>query len=248
MDRRRLPMGWSRPPSSKKVILSLCDFTGQWPRPYIEAQKEMNGELVDIYHVFLIDIKPRQKPDYLPDHLWIDENDHDNVTSITADVRDIEGWLDTMSSEWTPHAVLCALPCTDFASSGARWFKQKDESGVTDKSVDLLRACIRIAERSKTWWALENPVGRLPQWIGKPKMYFQPCDYGDAYTKKTALWGDFNTDLPKKPVKPIYYKTKDGKKRGSHHWYTMGGKSQKTKTLRSITPTGFSSSFFKANP
>ena len=222
MDRRRLPMGWSRPPSSKKVILSLCDFTGQWPRPYIEAKKEMNGELVNI--------------------------DHDNVTSITADVRDIESWLDTMSSEWTPHAVLCALPCTDFASSGARWFKQKDESGVTDKSVDLLRACIRIAERSKTWWALENPVGRLPQWIGKPKMYFQPCDYGDAYTKKTALWGDFNTDLPKKPVKPVYYKTKDGKKRGSHHWYTMGGKSQKTKTLRSITPTGFSSSFFKANP
>jgi hypothetical protein len=97
------------------------------------------------------------------------------------------------------------------------------------------------------WWALENPVGRLhtllPE-LGKP-WYFQPCDYGDPYTKKTALYGKFMRPLPlwvgDRSVKPVRVSSQ-----GS--WVQkLGGKSERTKELRSATPMGFARAFFAAN-
>jgi hypothetical protein len=84
---------------------------------------------------------------------------------------------------------------------------------------------------------MENPVGRLRKYIGEPKMIFNPCDYGDPYTKKTLLWGDF---IPphKNRVEPV---------EGSKLWRMYGGKSEKTKTMRSITPPGFARAFFEIN-
>lgn len=94
------------------------------------------------------------------------------------------------------------------------------------------------------WWILENPVGRLPKLrpeLGKPRMYMQPYEYGDPWTKKTCLWGNFN-EPKKNPVEPIRY-TKQGS------WtQRLGGKSERTKRLRSITPAGFAQAFFEANP
>jgi hypothetical protein len=91
---------------------------------------------------------------------------------------------------------------------------------------------------------MENPVGRLPKLLpdrlGKPVFYFNPCDFGDPYTKKTCLWGNFNEPV-KNPVEPIRVCSQ-----GS--WIqTLGGKSERTKELRSITPSGFARAFFEAN-
>jgi hypothetical protein len=89
------------------------------------------------------------------------------------------------------------------------------------------------------FWVLENPVGRLqtlrPQ-LGKP-WYFQPHWYGDPWTKKTGLWGKFNKELPKNEVAP-----------DPNSWIMkLGGKSERTKELRSMTPPGFAKAFFEAN-
>jgi len=59
----------------------------------------------------------------------------------------------------------------------------------------------------------------------------------DAYTKRTCLWGDFQ-EPEKKPVDPV-----DGSK--MHRLY--GGKSERTKEMRSMTPRGFARAFFAAN-
>ena len=75
----------------------------------------------------------------------------------------------------------------------------------------------------------------------EPRLKFDPCDYGDPYTKKTLLWGSFAVPEPNR-VEPIR-----SCKQGS--WIQkLGGKSEKTKTLRSITPPGFAKAFFEANP
>lgn len=141
------------------------------------------------------------------------------------------------------HGILVALPCTDFAVSGARWFAAKDADGRTEASLRLLDHTLRIiAAVDPVWWCLENPVGRLARLrpdLGKPRMYFQPCDYGDPYTKKTGLWGQFNADLVKTPVEPT---------EGSKMWANYGGKSERTKAARSETPAGFARAFFAANP
>jgi hypothetical protein len=85
------------------------------------------------------------------------------------------------------------------------------------------------------FWALENPVGRLVHYLGKPVMYFNPCDYGDPYTKKTCLWGNFN-----KPAKTLVKPTEGSKMHrlppGPDRW-----------KKRSITPKGFANAFYQAN-
>ena len=134
------------------------------------------------------------------------------------------------------HGILAAPPCTVFASSGARWERSDDDMREALAVVD---ACIRIAYiANPQWWVLENPIGTLVRWLGKPTMYFQPCDYGDPWTKRTALWGRF-TEPMRNPVEP--------KPGGFPGWKNLGGKSERTKTLRSITPPGFAQAFFEAN-
>ncbi len=127
------------------------------------------------------------------------------------------------------------------------------------------------------FWQLENPMSRihtLNPWLGKPVLKFNPCDYAlynelsisdheeisrlrlvekknltktdekfiieiaNVYNKKTWIWGNFN--IPeKKRIEPIY-KENPG-------WKLYGGKSERTKELRSITPLGFCKAFYEAN-
>lgn len=135
------------------------------------------------------------------------------------------------------HGILAAPPCTIFAVSGARWWERKGQQALLD-GLALVDAVYRIVSLTKpAWWVLENPVGRLKHYIGDPVMYFNPCDYGDPYTKKTGLWGDFNPAMPLNVVEPT-----EGSKM---HLLPPGEKRQE---LRSITPPGFARAFFEANP
>lgn len=195
-------------------LLSIFDFTGNWASPYKQAGWE----------VVLIDIKHQDGHK--------DKLNWDIANTTLAQVESL-GPFD---------GVLAALPCTDFAASGARWWADKDKDGRTKKSVQLAQRTLEIINFiSPSFWALENPVGRLhkllPE-IGRPAMYFNPCDYGDPYTKKTALYGSFNTNLIKNPVPPT---------EGSKMWRLYGGKSERTKQARSQTPMGFAAAFFQAN-
>jgi len=134
------------------------------------------------------------------------------------------------------HGVLAAPPCTDLASSGARWWKKKGLTALLD-ALSVVDACLRIVHVTQpTWWAIENPVGRLSRFIGSPRMWFDPCEFGDPYIKKTGLWGSF-ADLTLSPVPAT---------QGSK-FHTMS-KCANRAAIRSVTPPGFAEAFFKANP
>lgn len=142
--------------------------------------------------------------------------------------------------------ILAAPPCTHLAGSGARYWKEKGEKKLIE-ALSIVDACLRIVIVTKPkFWALENPVGRLVHYLGKPKMYFHPYEFGDPWTKKTCLWGEFN--IPKKnPVEPEFVIASNKDRYSKIHWST-GGKSEKTKILRSKTPSSFAKAFFEANP
>lgn len=92
------------------------------------------------------------------------------------------------------HGILAAPPCSVFAASGARW--KRSEAQMLE-ALSVVDACCRaVAIYSPEWWALENPVGKLRRWLGPPTLRFDPCDYGDPYTKRTLLWGSFNLPKP----------------------------------------------------
>ena len=162
------------------------------------------------------------------------------LVTLPEDVRLVE-----LSKEKI-HGILAAPPCTHFAGSGARWWKGKGDAALLE-GLSVVDACIRIIQFTKPdWWVLENPAGRLSRYIGRPVMTFNPCDYGDPYTKRTCLWGKFIEPV-KSPVEPEFVYASNGDKYSKIHMKT-GGTSAKTKELRSITPQGFAKAFFKANP
>lgn len=165
-----------------------------------------------------------------------------------AEVGDVNNFSTEFFGDWFGdfegadiYAILAACPCTDFASSGARHFAAKDEDGRTVASVKLVHQTLRTIEYFKpAVWAVENPVGRIESLGGLPpwRLSFDPNHLGEPYTKKTLIWGRFNGDLPVAPVEPT---------EGSKMWSQYGGKSLATKNARSVTPEGFSYSFFMAN-
>jgi len=153
------------------------------------------------------------------------------------------------------HGVLAAPPCTHLAVSGTRWWKQKGEEALLE-ALSIVDACLRIVIATKPrWWALENPVGRLTRYLGPPKMYFQPWEYGDPWTKKTCLWGEFNPPR-KNPVDPVGQWTGRADTPGivDHvgeylppDWVHKLPPSPNRPKLRSVTPPGFALAFFEVN-
>jgi len=153
-----------------------------------------------------------------------------NITSPDDDVRFFRHPGEPVQG------VFCAPPCTHLSSSGARWWITKGEDKLRE-ALSIVDACLRIVLMTNPkWWCLENPVGRLVHYLGKPTMTFNPCDYGDPYTKRTCLWGTFNHPI-KKPVFPLLGSAMQAFPPSSYR-----------SEMRSITPPGFARAFFEVNP
>ncbi len=205
-----------------KKILSLFDYTGNFVKPYHEAG----------YTTLQIDIKHG-----------------DNVFDIDRE------WV---RKNGPFHGILAAPPCDNFSVSGARWFAEKDADGRTAESVRLVNHTLDIIDWCKPrWWVLENPVGRIarlcPRLQRYGPWYFHPHNYGgwlnppgDHYTKKSGLYGLFVRPVHRN-VEPVMLTDSKGN-RGSWMWLKLGGRSARTKELRSATPLGFAKAFFASNP
>lgn len=122
--------------------------------------------------------------------------------------------------------VLAAPPCDQF--SLARNGRARDFAGA----LEVVTACLRVIALARPrWWAVENPVGLLSRWLGTPRDVWEPYEFGDPWTKRTALWGHF--------VLPS---------RGPFVQPTGSAMDRRTPAARAITPPGFASAFFAANP
>lgn len=213
---------------SREVLLSLFDASGAWSQPYVDAG----------YRVLRFDLTRGQD---LMAHLPVE---------VILRLRD-EGH--------TFAGVLAAMPCTSFAVSGARWWK--DQHDVRDAALverkygsfaaefhesplEAALTLVRVSEvivelAAPGFHAFENPIGRMRAVaeLPAPRLTFDPCDYGDPYTKRTQLFGDFNPALPTARVTPEL---------GSM-MHRLRGDVPEQKALRSQTPLGFSYAFFMAN-
>jgi len=157
------------------------------------------------------------------------------------------------------YGIIANPVCTEF--SIASGFHKK---GDYEKGMFLVNHCIRIIkECNPEFWVIENPAsGRLKDFLGVPAATYHPWMYGDPWTKRTALWGEFNMPSPKYQIweevpknKNLYIKP--GRKKPSmadlHKSaikYISEFKPFKVKddmSFRSLCPQGFAKAFFKAN-
>ncbi len=223
-----------------KTLLSLFDYSGQWSAPFADAG----------WTVVQVDIK----------------HGHD-IKKFNAK------WLinNLLQGHPTIDGILGAPPCTVFTKSAAQYWPTMDADGRTAESVELVYQVLRCVD-----YPIGRLPKLVPE-LGRPLLTFDPCDYArwvaptpseldeldamrtrfasggafskadieivrevGAYTKRTQLWGKFK--IPQQdPLEPVRVNNQ-----GS--WLqSLGGKSEKTKMLRSLTPEGFSLAFCAAN-
>ena len=101
--------------------------------------------------------------------------------------------VENYSTSEEVYGIIANPVCTEFST--AKGFHKEND---IDTGMFLVDHCLRIIEETKPkFWVLENPFnGRLKNVIGKPNYVYQPWEYGSPWTKKTALWGNFNIPQP----------------------------------------------------
>jgi hypothetical protein len=152
--------------------------------------------------------------------------------------------------------------CTDLAVSGAAHFKAKADRDpeFQTKASKHASDCADLFEDFGCPYFIENPVSVLATKWRKPDYSFHPYEYGnyihdneaehprwpeyiaakDAYPKKTCLWTGNGFTMPwTDPVQP--------EKGHSRQHLKLGGKSAKTKNIRSATPRGFARAVYEFN-
>ncbi len=136
------------------------------------------------------------------------------------------------------HGILCAPPCTHFARSGAQYWASKGDAALLE-GLAVVDACLRaVVIYNPEWWVLENPIGRLQDYLGPPAFKFDPCDFGDPWTKRTWLWGNFAPPCLVTSPELVAVTPTQGDRTTS---LPKGN-------ARSVTPSGFARAFYEANP
>ena len=240
---------------SKGIVLSLYDFTGEALKPWAEAG----------YQCFAFDIQHKGKGQNGQGTSHVDF--YESGGSIHY--RHMDLWnldnIEHLRRAFKNQNVVfgMAFPvCTDLAVSGAAHFKAKAERDpeFQIKASNHARWCASLFEALEIPYFIENPVSRLSTLWRKPDYSFHPYEYGeyipdaeaehprwpdyiaakDAYTKKTCLWTGGNFRMPHRlpTCKPTGYSTQHLK---------LGGKSQRTKDIRSATPRGFARAVYEFN-
>ena len=243
----------------KKQIISLYDYTGVAVEPWARSG----------YECFCYDIQHTAEGE------TVRYEGGGSITKISMDLQ--ETCKDDKGFEFYPfifkllkrhsykaHIVFGFSPCDHLAVSGAAHFKDKAIRLGSDFQViatNNAKACAMLGSLLEVPYMVENPVSRLATLWRKPDYCFQPFEYGayipesevdhplypdyiaprDAYSKKTCLWTGGGFKMPKK--KPV-----DCESFGSSRQHRkLGGKSMRTKNIRSATPRGFARAVFEAN-
>lgn len=173
----------------------------------------------------------------------------------------LEESIEDISEIYQPDIIFGFPPCTDLAVSGSMHFKNKASKNPNFQleATSLARQVEKLGQLSEKPWFVENPISVLASLWRKPDEYFHPYEYGgylseddqhprwpeyiaprDHYRKKTALWTGNGFKMPAK-------KSLGDPREDSAQHRKLGGKSAKTKQIRSETPRGFAQAVMEAN-
>jgi len=224
-----------------KTAIFIYDRSGIMAQPWLN--KGYQCVLIDGQHEDGIHVDP-DNPMLVRWGMWIDAWNESTMVLITK-----------IEENFSNIKLVFGFPeCTHLAVSGAKHFKKKLESDPDIQNKALANALLikNIGSYFDCPWAFENPVSIISTLYRKPDFYFHPYDYGgwieeenamhpcypkhiaprDAYPKKTGIWCGNGFKKPSSlPVVP-----ENGWSRQQN---MLGGKSLKTKNIRSATPRGF---------
>lgn len=95
------------------------------------------------------------------------------------------------------HGIIANPVCTEFSRA-----RVGGKASLRGDFLWMVREVQRVIAEAESfgelkWWVIENPAtGALKEFLGEPSFVYQPWEFGSPWTKKTALWGKFES--PKK--------------------------------------------------
>ena len=209
---------------SRGVVVSLCDLTGTFTAPWVEAG----------YEAVLVD----------PQHGLSTSDGW--VTKLAMTVEEALPHLSRLVTTGRVVMVAGFPPCTELARSGARWWPGKHQVDplFQAKAVAVAEQCRTFGQTAGTPWLVENPSGALSQIFGKPDHTFHPwwftgLEPADNYTKLTCLWTGGGFRMPPRHVDRTL-----GAPDNRIHAASPG---PQRANFRSATPMGFARAVFAAN-
>lgn len=206
----------------------MCGGTGAWSKPWSDAG-------YDVHVITLPDFDITKTSITKTSALFISQDAR--VKNLYVAFSEI-------------HGILCAPPCTMFSRARTTAKTPRDFDGA----MEVVRACLDIIWRTRShhhsqlsFWALENPMGLLRQFLGNPSHSFRGWEYGDRHVKFTDLWGYFKMPTPlskSKSKQPIFNRARwASPKKPKEYAHLKLSRAD----IRAITPSGFAQAFFKAN-
>ncbi len=200
------------------IVVSCFDFTGNLVRPWADAG----------YLCYCVDLQHAEG-----------HRRKGNIIFVGADMRHWKPDFDSSRVVFQAYFP----PCTDLATSGARWMKEKGLNSLIE-ALTLFNIAIKRAESIHAPYMIENPVSTISSYWRKPDYTFHPCDYAgyadgesDLYKKKTCLWVGGAFRMPeKRGAFPA---------QGSKMHLVCPGADRAN--IRSETPKGFAQAVFEAN-
>lgn len=210
------------------VVISLCDLTGNFARPWVKAG----------YDAYLID----------PQHgsSTSDYSLPGVVHKLAMTVEQALPELGYVLAREDVAFVSAFPPCTDLAVSGAKWFadKRAADAHFQAKAAMVAEQCRTFARITGAPWFLENPVSVLSSIFGKPDYTFDPYDFtsyepSDNYRKKTCLWAGGGFEMPEPRRDPSLGEPDDRIHRAAP--------GPERANFRSATPMGFAYAVYAAN-
>jgi len=211
--------------AERNVVVSLCDITGQFVEPWVEAGYE--AVLVDPQHGMTHQDGP--------------------VLKVAATVHEALPLLRDLAESGRIAFVATWPPCTQMATSGAAHWERKwlEDSYFQAKAAAVAEQCRTFGELTGAPYFVENPRSMLSQVFGAPDHTFNPWEFthyepADNYTKLTCLWTGGGFQMPPRHMAPDLGEPREFvmSARGSH---------AERGNVRSVTPRGFSRAVFAAN-
>jgi len=165
-----------------------------------------------------------------------------NVISVTLPDHDVTDYIPPKNV----YGILAAPPCVEFSRALNYHIAVYGRKRDFIKGMIPVNACARIILISNpVFWALENPLGCLTRYLGPWQYIFDPWEFGDPYTKKTCLWGKFNSPIKKYNNREAVMSPDQIIRCKENRKLQDCGADKKIK--RAITPAGFAKAFFESN-
>lgn len=208
----------------RRVVVCLCDITGTFAAPWVAAG----------YDAVLVD----------PQH-GLSTSDG-TTTKLAMTVEEALPHLSYLVTANRVAFVAAFPPCTQLASSGARWWSAKRTADpmFQAKAVAVAEQCRTFGQTSGAPWFVENPAGALSSVFGRADHTFHPWEFtayepADNYTKLTCLWTGNGFRMPARDTD-----TTLGPPDNRIHFAPQN---RQRAAMRSATPAGFARAVFAAN-